>query len=93
MPPTTDSAADSPPRRRVHHDPDGLTVMERVATLAAIMLPFVGLVVGIVQVWGWGIGWLDLGLSGNRRSDGRGRTRKGREVAGRARRCVCRSPG
>ncbi len=35
---------------------------DRVLTLVAIVLPFLGLVAGAVSVWGWGFGWIDLGL-------------------------------
>lgn len=34
----------------------------RVVNLLAVILPFVGLVVAIVSVWGWGFHWVDLGL-------------------------------
>jgi len=34
----------------------------RLATLAAIILPFLGLVAAVVFLWGWGFHWADLGL-------------------------------
>jgi stearoyl-CoA desaturase (delta-9 desaturase) len=34
----------------------------KLATLAAIVLPAVGLAAAIVLTWGWGVTWVDLGL-------------------------------
>jgi stearoyl-CoA desaturase (delta-9 desaturase) len=33
-----------------------------VATLAALAIPFLGLVAALVFLWGWGFGWVDFGL-------------------------------
>ena len=33
-----------------------------MATLAAIIIPFLGLVAAIILLWGWGFTWIDLGL-------------------------------
>jgi stearoyl-CoA desaturase (delta-9 desaturase) len=38
------------------------SVATRVATLAAVVLPFFGLVAAVAGCWGWGIRWIDLGL-------------------------------
>jgi stearoyl-CoA desaturase (delta-9 desaturase) len=35
---------------------------DRVATLIAIILPFLGLVTAAFILWGWGFSWIDLGL-------------------------------
>ncbi len=34
----------------------------RVATFLSVALPFVGLVVAVALLWGWGLGWWHLGL-------------------------------
>jgi stearoyl-CoA desaturase (delta-9 desaturase) len=34
----------------------------RLANLAGVVLPFLGLLAGMVFVWGWGFGWVELGL-------------------------------
>lgn len=34
----------------------------RVATLAAVVLPFLGLMAAAVHFWGWGFRWIELGL-------------------------------
>jgi len=44
---------DAPPRARL---------MARLATLAAVVVPFAGLVAALALVWGWGFGWVDFGL-------------------------------
>jgi stearoyl-CoA desaturase (delta-9 desaturase) len=33
-----------------------------LGTFAAVVLPFAGLAAGIALLWGWGIGWVELGL-------------------------------
>ena len=38
------------------------STLQRVVTLAAILLPFVGLIVSMVWFWQSGIGWTELGL-------------------------------
>lgn len=42
--------------------PQPLPVVERVVTLAVILLPLVGLIAAIVHAWGWGVGWTEIGL-------------------------------
>lgn len=39
-----------------------LTLLERATLFAAVVLPLVGLIVGIVLLWEWGITWVELGL-------------------------------
>lgn len=36
------------------------SVAEQIATLAAVIMPFVGLIVAICMLWGWGITWVEL---------------------------------
>lgn len=36
--------------------------VDRVSTLIAIVVPFLGLIAGPFIVWGWGFTWVDLGL-------------------------------
>jgi stearoyl-CoA desaturase (delta-9 desaturase) len=59
-----------------HHDPlpvnspptvastakPSITTTARVATITALVLPFLGLVTALVFLWGWGFGWVDFGL-------------------------------
>lgn len=45
---------------RETHEP--VSVVARVGTLAAIVLPFAGFVVALASLWGWGFGWTDFGL-------------------------------
>ena len=42
--------------------PERVSWTKRAVVLAAVVLPFLGLVAAIVLVWGWGFSWLDLGL-------------------------------
>jgi stearoyl-CoA desaturase (delta-9 desaturase) len=42
------------------HEP--ASVVARVGTLAAIVLPLAGFVAGVISLWGWGFGWTDFGL-------------------------------
>ena len=35
---------------------------KQLVTLAAIVVPFLGLVAGVALVWGWGFSWVELGL-------------------------------
>jgi stearoyl-CoA desaturase (Delta-9 desaturase) len=46
------------------HDkiPERLSVGMQLANLAAVVLPFVGLVTAGVLLWGWGFSWIHLGL-------------------------------
>src|SRR5688572_11744898 len=55
----------------VHHPVEATTREERpgrvslggrLVTLAAIIVPFLGLVAAVVFLWGWGLSWVDLGL-------------------------------
>lgn len=39
-----------------------LTPTEKITTLVAIIVPFLGLILAIAMMWGWGVGWLELGL-------------------------------
>jgi stearoyl-CoA desaturase (delta-9 desaturase) len=38
------------------------SLLNRTLSLLAIMLPLAGLVAAVVLVWGWGFGWMHLGL-------------------------------
>ena len=38
------------------------SVLARVGTLAAVVLPLAGFGVAIASLWGWGFGWVDFGL-------------------------------
>ena len=58
-----------PPSRAAKDEPcpdvdgyAGLPLRSRVANLIAILLPMVGLTVGIVYMWGTGVGWAQLVL-------------------------------
>ncbi|MHC5023492.1 MAG: acyl-CoA desaturase [Planctomycetota bacterium] len=44
------------------YDPGRLPLLHRIANLLAILLPFAGLIVAIVFVWGWGFHLIDLVL-------------------------------
>jgi stearoyl-CoA desaturase (Delta-9 desaturase) len=44
------------------HPPQGPTAAERMATLIAVVVPFLGLVAAMVFLWGRGFSWIDLGL-------------------------------
>jgi stearoyl-CoA desaturase (delta-9 desaturase) len=48
----------------VHEDtPEGgLSQLRRVINLIGIMVPFCGIVLGMAYSWGWGFGWVELGL-------------------------------
>ncbi|MDB5314117.1 MAG: acyl-CoA desaturase [Gemmataceae bacterium] len=47
---------------RYDDDPDPLPVTARLATLAAVVIPFLGLIAALVLLWGWGFGWVEFGL-------------------------------
>ena len=34
----------------------------RVGTLAAVVLPLAGFAAAVASAWGWGFGWVELGL-------------------------------
>jgi stearoyl-CoA desaturase (delta-9 desaturase) len=40
----------------------GIPLGVRIANLSVIFLPFAGLIVAFVALWGWGFGWVELGL-------------------------------
>src|SRR5947209_3780310 len=42
--------------------PERLALGVRLATLAVILVPLLGLVGAIIFLWGWGVSWVDLGL-------------------------------
>ena len=42
--------------------PARVPLSARVATLAAMILPFLGLVAALILLWGWGFGWIEFGL-------------------------------
>src|SRR5207244_6756731 len=42
--------------------PERISLGGRLVTLAAIIVPFLGLVAAVVFLWGWGFHWVDLGL-------------------------------
>lgn len=53
--PTTEHA----PHAHVH---EGLPAGQRAFVLAAILLPFLGLLAAIVYGWGWGVSWVEVSL-------------------------------
>jgi stearoyl-CoA desaturase (delta-9 desaturase) len=50
----------SPDSREVALEP--FSTLAVLGTLAAVILPLAGFVTAIVSLWGWGFGWVDLGL-------------------------------
>src|SRR5687768_964376 len=42
--------------------PEQVSLGVRLVTLAAIILPILGLVAAALLVWGWGFSWIDFGL-------------------------------
>ena len=38
------------------------TLAERIATLAGVLCPFLGLIAAIVSLWGWAFTWVELAL-------------------------------
>jgi stearoyl-CoA desaturase (delta-9 desaturase) len=38
------------------------SVAARIGTLAAVILPVAGCAAAVATVWGWGFGWVELGL-------------------------------
>ncbi len=57
--PVADPVAELPPRGE---DPERVSLGMRVASLLAVIVPFLGLVAAVVFLWGWGFSWVDLGL-------------------------------
>jgi stearoyl-CoA desaturase (delta-9 desaturase) len=41
---------------------DRLPFLMRLATLIAVVVPFLALLISPIVLWGWGFGWVDLGL-------------------------------
>ena len=39
-----------------------VSLVARVGTIAAVVLPLVGFCVAVATLWGWGFGWVDFGL-------------------------------
>src|SRR5579872_4829820 len=56
--PVSPASAESAP----HAETPPLSMGTRLANLLAIILPFLGLVVAIVFLWGRGFSWVELGL-------------------------------
>ena len=56
--PVADPGADLPPRA----EGEPISLGMRVASLLAVIVPFVGLIAAIVFLWGWGFSWVELGL-------------------------------
>src|SRR4051794_38312073 len=56
-PPVTPAA---PPASEPVLEP--VSTAARLGTLAAVVLPFAGLVVAVALLWGWGFGWVQFGL-------------------------------
>jgi len=54
------SVAEPPPARE--EATKRISLGGRLVTLAAIIVPFLGLVAAVVFLWGWGFRWVDLGL-------------------------------
>jgi stearoyl-CoA desaturase (delta-9 desaturase) len=44
------------------HEHERITLAGRLGTLAAIIIPLIGLVAAAAFLWGWGFSWIDLGL-------------------------------
>ncbi len=42
--------------------PERASLLAQFATGAAVVIPFAGLVTALILVWGWGFGWVELGL-------------------------------
>jgi stearoyl-CoA desaturase (delta-9 desaturase) len=61
-PPATESIKLDDIQLAQFHPPEGVSLRMRIATLLAVCLPFAGVVFAVIQVWGWGITWLHLGL-------------------------------
>src|SRR5947209_3341428 len=49
-------------QRSVEPSLEPYSVTARVGTIAAIVLPLAGFVAAVISAWGWGFGWVDLGL-------------------------------
>ena len=57
--PVADATAELPPTEATaERAPLGV----RIATMAAVTLPLLGVIAAPFFVWGWGFGWVDLGL-------------------------------
>ncbi len=42
--------------------PPRVSLAARTITLGAVIVPFIGLLIAIVSLWGWGVGWVEIGL-------------------------------
>src|SRR5262245_27714842 len=42
--------------------PGQLSLLHRLINLGLVVLPLLGLAAAIVLLWGWGFGWVELGL-------------------------------
>jgi stearoyl-CoA desaturase (delta-9 desaturase) len=47
---------------KVHRHAHEVSLALKLTNLVAIVLPFAGLIVGIVALWGWGFSWTHLGV-------------------------------
>ena len=56
-----DTAAETSPGKAAT-EPDKMQLLQRIATLVIILVPFVGLIVAMALVWGRGFDWVNLGL-------------------------------
>jgi stearoyl-CoA desaturase (delta-9 desaturase) len=56
----TQQLGGEPPR--LDESPRRISLGGRLVTLAAIIVPLMGLVTGIIFLWGWGFYWVDLAL-------------------------------
>ncbi len=57
--PVADPVAELPP---LDEEPERVSLGTQVATLLAVLVPFLGLFAAAVSLWGWGFSWVDLGL-------------------------------
>jgi stearoyl-CoA desaturase (delta-9 desaturase) len=57
--PVANPFAELPPR---HPEPGRISVGVRIANLAVVLVPLLGLLTAIIFLWGWGFNWIDLWL-------------------------------
>jgi stearoyl-CoA desaturase (Delta-9 desaturase) len=57
--PVADPVAALPPREE---GPGRASLTARLVTLAAVIVPFLGLLAAAILLWGWGFSWVDLGI-------------------------------
>jgi hypothetical protein len=48
--------------RQTPHEPHKISFLLKLTNLVAIIVPFAGLILGIVMLWGWGFSWIHLGI-------------------------------